>query len=274
MAAAVRKRACSRRDLVEHYVYLAEHASGETADRFLSNAEESGELSRHPEMGAHVPLRHPRLAGMRKWRVSGFERYLIFYLPRQDGVSIVRVLHAALVEPSRNRISTELIPDSASSSGTRRAILAGNRRRRDYGVARKRRGELCNRSSSLSLLMFGEKGFQQGFRPAKAGLFQFANGFGEIDQAALGCDVEQSQSAGDPEAFSLGYSKTLALIDQQYVGMERFRQRESGCLSVIETGFQRKSCPFMYLKPLGRIGDPTLRPRRIGVHQFGSHSAG
>ena len=32
---------------------------------------------------------------MRKWRVSGFENYLVFYLPRADGVSIVRVLHAA-----------------------------------------------------------------------------------------------------------------------------------------------------------------------------------
>jgi hypothetical protein len=32
---------------------------------------------------------------MRKWQVSGFERFLIFYLPRRDGGSIVRVLHAA-----------------------------------------------------------------------------------------------------------------------------------------------------------------------------------
>jgi toxin ParE1/3/4 len=42
-----------------------------------------------------VFLRDPRLAGPRKWRINGFEKFLIFYLPRPDRVSIVRVLHAA-----------------------------------------------------------------------------------------------------------------------------------------------------------------------------------
>ena len=47
-------------------------------------------------MGAPLSLlRAPRLAGLRKWRVDGFEKFLIFYLPRQGGISIVRVLHAA-----------------------------------------------------------------------------------------------------------------------------------------------------------------------------------
>ncbi|WP_084226817.1 type II toxin-antitoxin system RelE/ParE family toxin [Nitrosospira sp. NpAV] len=32
---------------------------------------------------------------MRKWRVKDFDNVLIFYLPRPDGVLIVRVLHAA-----------------------------------------------------------------------------------------------------------------------------------------------------------------------------------
>lgn len=46
-------------------------------------------------MGTALPLRDPRLAGLRKWRINGFEKFLIFYLPRPGGVSIVRVLHAA-----------------------------------------------------------------------------------------------------------------------------------------------------------------------------------
>lgn len=46
-------------------------------------------------MGAPLVLRHPNLRGMRKWRVKGFDHYLIFYLPHPDGVSIVRVLHSA-----------------------------------------------------------------------------------------------------------------------------------------------------------------------------------
>jgi len=96
MAAKVYKGSGARRDLVEHYVYLAEHAGIDTAERFLTRFHESSsDLARNPEMGAALSLRNPKLAGMRKWRVNGFERYLIFYLPRPDGVSLVRVLHAA-----------------------------------------------------------------------------------------------------------------------------------------------------------------------------------
>lgn len=77
-------------------MYLADNAGIETAERFLLGADESfRELARHPGMGAPVTLRLPKLAGLRKWPVSGFENVLIFYLPRRDGVSIVRVLHAA-----------------------------------------------------------------------------------------------------------------------------------------------------------------------------------
>jgi toxin ParE1/3/4 len=96
LAASIHKRAAAARDLVEHYVYLAENAGIDTAERFLFSAEKSfHDLSLHPEMGAPLPLRSPKLVGLRKWRVSGFDKVLIFYLPRGSGISIVRVLHAA-----------------------------------------------------------------------------------------------------------------------------------------------------------------------------------
>jgi len=77
-------------------VYLAEHAGIGTAERFLSNADDSfSDLARHPGMGTGLSLHDPKLAELRKWRVNGFEKFLIFYLPRPGGVSIVRVLHAA-----------------------------------------------------------------------------------------------------------------------------------------------------------------------------------
>jgi toxin ParE1/3/4 len=89
------KRAAARRDLVEHYVYLAENAGEPIADRFLACAEASfAALSEHPEMGAALTLRRPELAELRKWRIREFENFLIFYLPRTNGVSIVRVLYA------------------------------------------------------------------------------------------------------------------------------------------------------------------------------------
>ncbi|MFZ2650141.1 MAG: type II toxin-antitoxin system RelE/ParE family toxin [Burkholderiaceae bacterium] len=92
----VYQRAAARRDLVEHFVYLAENAGLNTAERFLTNAEVSfNDLAGQPMIGMALTLRHPDLAGLRKWRVNDFDNYLIFYLPRPDGVSIVRVLHGA-----------------------------------------------------------------------------------------------------------------------------------------------------------------------------------
>jgi toxin ParE1/3/4 len=79
MAAVFHKRARAKRDLVEHYVYLAENAGIEAAERFLLNADKSfGDLSRQPGMGAPLALNSPKLAGLRKWAVSGFENVSIF----------------------------------------------------------------------------------------------------------------------------------------------------------------------------------------------------
>ena len=94
----VYQRAAARRDLVEHFVYLAENAGLDTGERFLTNVEASfSDLADQPMIGAPLTLQwqHLALAGMRKWRVKDFENHLIFYLPRADGVLIVRVLHAA-----------------------------------------------------------------------------------------------------------------------------------------------------------------------------------
>ena len=92
----VYQRDRARRDLVEHFVYLADNASHDVAERFLTNAQTSfDELASSPLSGSPLTLRNPALAGMRKWRVKDFDNLLIFYLPRHDGVSIVRVLHAA-----------------------------------------------------------------------------------------------------------------------------------------------------------------------------------
>lgn len=94
--ARVTQREAARRDLVEQFVYLAENAGLETAERFLSCVEASfSELAAHPMIGAPLKLQNPALADIRKWRVKDFAHHLIFYQPRPDGVSIVRVLHAA-----------------------------------------------------------------------------------------------------------------------------------------------------------------------------------
>jgi toxin ParE1/3/4 len=92
----VRQSAAARNDLVEHFVYLAENGGVEIADRFFENAAASFDvLAAQPMIGAPLTLQNPVLAGVRKWRVNGFDNYLIFYLPRADDVLVMRVLHGA-----------------------------------------------------------------------------------------------------------------------------------------------------------------------------------
>jgi toxin ParE1/3/4 len=92
----VSQRAAARRDLVDHFVYLAEEAGLDTAERFLRNAEASFNLlATQPNMGTPLALKRPELAGLRKWSVDSFDSILIFYLPLRDGISVVRVLHGS-----------------------------------------------------------------------------------------------------------------------------------------------------------------------------------
>ncbi|MDC7683025.1 type II toxin-antitoxin system RelE/ParE family toxin [Asticcacaulis sp. BYS171W] len=92
----VRKRESARRDLVEHFVYLAEEAGMATADRFLENAETTfAELAEFPASGRRLDLEAAILKDMRVWRIKDFENWRVFYIPEANGVSIVRVLHAS-----------------------------------------------------------------------------------------------------------------------------------------------------------------------------------
>jgi toxin ParE1/3/4 len=60
---------------------------------FRAAAERELELLRaHPFLGRR---RHFRTPGLRSWRISGFENYLIFYRSTDLGLEVVRVLHGA-----------------------------------------------------------------------------------------------------------------------------------------------------------------------------------
>ncbi len=94
--ATVHTHTVAKRDLVEHFVYLAEHAGMETAERFLIQVDATlADLATYPSLGTELILFHAELAGMRKWPVKNFEKFLVLYLVRGGCVSIIRVLHAA-----------------------------------------------------------------------------------------------------------------------------------------------------------------------------------
>ena len=59
------------------------------AERFLEAVEASfAALARMPHMGVPRHFRNPKFADVRMWRVRDFDKYLIFYCPRKNGVEM------------------------------------------------------------------------------------------------------------------------------------------------------------------------------------------
>ena len=52
-------------------------------------------LADTPGLGRPQKFRNPKLKGIRTWRVSGYNNYLIFYRPIPDGIQVLHVYHGA-----------------------------------------------------------------------------------------------------------------------------------------------------------------------------------
>ena len=89
----VTKRTQAERDLEEGFVFIGEE-NLDAGVRFLVAAEESFEfLAKMPLIGSPREFRSSRLRNIRVWPIKGFEDYLIFYRPTDDGIEVLRVLH-------------------------------------------------------------------------------------------------------------------------------------------------------------------------------------
>ena len=95
MIEPVTQRPRGRLDLLEQFVYFGEQASVETAERYLAAVDRTSMLLKQPHSGRLYDSGIARLQGMRRFPVSGFENYLIFYMPRSGGIDVIRVLHGA-----------------------------------------------------------------------------------------------------------------------------------------------------------------------------------
>lgn len=96
-------------DLEHQAAYLAREASLDTALRFYdATAVTFGKIAQMPGIGEVRESASPRLAGLRTWRIEGFEKHLIFYRPTADGIEIIRVLHGAR---DIDRILADVITD-------------------------------------------------------------------------------------------------------------------------------------------------------------------
>ena|ERR1017187_10330250 len=96
MISPVTQRPRARLDLLEQFVYFGEQDSVELAERYLAAIDATClRLVDHPHSGVVYDSSVARLKGLRRVPVSGFENYLLFYLPRQTGIDVIRVLHGA-----------------------------------------------------------------------------------------------------------------------------------------------------------------------------------
>ncbi len=116
MTSAVFRRQAALDDLIDHFVFLAENADTDTAERFLINAEAAFDsLSLQPLIGSPLRLKHPDLAGMRKWRIKAFGCEPLFSSSRIAAGSSRTGSGARVVVLwlSRHRRSTSQIRDEA-----------------------------------------------------------------------------------------------------------------------------------------------------------------
>ena len=96
MIPPVRHRPRARLDLLEQFVCFGEQTSVELAERYVAAVEATlSRLAGQPHAGALYDSAIAGLRGLRRIRVKGFENYLIFYLPHEAGIDVIRVLHGA-----------------------------------------------------------------------------------------------------------------------------------------------------------------------------------
>jgi toxin ParE1/3/4 len=92
----VTQRPRARLDLLEQFVYFGEQSDVELAERYFAAVDATCLLLvKHPQMGRLCDSGIARLDGLRRSPVNGFAKYLIFYIPREGGIDVVRVLHGA-----------------------------------------------------------------------------------------------------------------------------------------------------------------------------------
>ena len=83
-------------ELVNLSAYIAEEDE-EVAQAFLDACDTTFQfLTANRYVGSVRQFESAKLSSMRMWRVKGFEKYLIFYIPFESRIRILHVLHSYL----------------------------------------------------------------------------------------------------------------------------------------------------------------------------------
>ncbi len=82
-------------DLDEQFAYIAESNFDAALSFFDATRQTFSQIAQLPGIGTVYDIRNPRLEGLQKWAVKGFEKHLIFYLQGDEYIEIVRLIHSA-----------------------------------------------------------------------------------------------------------------------------------------------------------------------------------
>jgi toxin ParE1/3/4 len=91
----IHRRPQALSDVEESAVYIGLD-SPVIALRFIEAVEETLRLLvKNPEIGPPRTFSRNELIGLRVFPVKGFDKHLVFYLPTEEGIEVMRILHGA-----------------------------------------------------------------------------------------------------------------------------------------------------------------------------------
>ena len=82
-------------DIDEKFNYIAQNNTDAALKFFDAARNTIAKLAKNPGLGSLYNINNPRLQGLRKWGIKGFEKYLIFYLASEELLTVVRIIHAS-----------------------------------------------------------------------------------------------------------------------------------------------------------------------------------
>lgn len=83
-------------DVIDAADHIAQQSGLNASDRFLQAVKNAyRQIADMPGIGSVRDFGQPDLQGMRRWHVTKFPKYLIFYMTNESELRILRVLHGA-----------------------------------------------------------------------------------------------------------------------------------------------------------------------------------
>ena len=81
-------------DFDDQFAYIAESNFDAALSFFDATRQTFSLIAKMSGIGNLYEVKNPRLVGLRKWTVKGFEKHLVFYLEKDESIEIVRLIHA------------------------------------------------------------------------------------------------------------------------------------------------------------------------------------